>query len=357
MKSKKVESEARRISLNLVKDVLENIFDSEMEEVTQQEDQETKDGHGEGERKRKAEVEEGFHEEEVAIYSRPKRTRSKANVTEPSNTMERNQGVFTLSDKSVAPAEIPRLGKIIKEDNISMVTESNKAILDSLPVLEKLRSVSRTGSIRDDGSVSEVGDVSDKDSVASGLISKNNQKGKSKKANTKSNGKSKRNTRSNKGKGRRTIFKKKPIKSLPATATFTSSERICHQGQFYNKGDIVSVVSLEDDNIYYAQLRGFLTDQFSDRHAVITWLLPTRNSPPPSEGFHPGTYVLGPEEELPRRMEVFTFVMHAPDDYFYNRRAPYRTAAPPSDTSFTSTRLGPRLRKNVNGKDIFVGLY
>jgi len=49
--------------------------------------------------------------------------------------------------------------------------------------------------------------------------------------------------------------------------------------------------------------------------------------------------------------------MHAPDDYFYNRRAPYRTAAPPSDTSFTSTRLGPRLRKNVNGKDIFVGLY
>merc|ERR1711983_115669 len=109
---------------------------------------------------------------------------------------------------------------------------------------------------------------------------------------------------SNKGKGRRTILKKKPTKSLPETATFTTSDRICFEGQFYNKGDIVSVVSIDDDDIYYAQLRGFLTDQYSDRHAAITWLLPTR-------------------------MEVFTVVMHAPDDYFYNRRAPYRTTALP----------------------------
>ena len=350
MKSKKAESEARRISLNLVKDVLENIFDSEREAMPQL--KETNIAEDSGKRK----MEESL-EEEMAIYSRPKRTRTRGNVPEFSNSREKNQGVFVISDKTVAAAEIPKLGTMIKADNVSMVTESNKAILDSLPVIEKLRSLSRTGSIRDEGSISEVGDVSDKDSVASGLISRNNRKGKSKKASAKSNGKGKRNTRSNKGKGRRTIFKKKPAKSLPETATFTTSDRICYEGQFFNKGDIVSVVSIDDDDIYYAQLRGFLTDQYSDRHAAITWLLPTQNSPPPSEGFHPGTYILGPEEELPRRMEVFTFVMHAPDDYFYNQRAPYRTTALPADSNFTSTRLGPRLRKNVNGKDIFVGLY
>ena len=337
--------------MNLVKDVLENIFDSEMEAMPERTETNAVEDCAS-----KRKVEEVI-EEELAIHSRPKRTRTKANVLDPSNSREKNQGVFAVSDKPVAPGEIPKLGTMIKADNVSMVTESNKAILDSLPVIEKLRSLSRTGSIKDEGSVSEVGDISDKDSVASGLISRNNRKSKTKKASAKSNGKGKRNTRSNKGKGRRTIFKKKPVKALPETATFTTSDRICYEGQFYNKGDIVSVVSIEDDEIYYAQLRGFLTDQYSDRHAVITWLLPTHNSPPPSEGFHPGTYILGPEEELPRRMEVFTFVMHAPDDYFYNRRAPYRTTTLPADPNFTSTRLGPRLRKNVNGKDIFVGLY
>ena len=128
-------------------------------------------------------------------------------------------------------------------------------------------------------------------------------------------------------------------------------------GQYYSKGDIVSVVNVTDGDIYYAQLRGFLTDQYSDKYGVITWLLPTTSSPPPNEGFHPATYILGPEEDLPRNLEVFSFVMRAPDDYFYNRRAPYKTDNLPPDSNFTSVRLGPRLRKNVDGKDIFVGLY
>ena len=175
MKSKKLESEARRISLNLVADVLENIFDSEMKAMPQQGETDT----AVDSVKRK--VEESI-EEELAIHSRPKRTRTRPNVTESSNSREKNQGVFTVSDKPVAPAEIPKLGTMIKADNVSMVAESNKAILDSLPVIEKLRSLSRTGSIKDEGSVSELGDISDKDSVASGLISRNNRKGKSKKA-------------------------------------------------------------------------------------------------------------------------------------------------------------------------------
>ena len=161
----------------------------------------------------------------------------------------------------------------------------------------------RAGSIKDEGSISEMGDNSDRDSVASGLISRNRRKNKGKNTNTKTNGgKSKRTTRSNKGKGRRTIFKKKPVRSLKATAKATpvTSQRIYHEGQYFNVGDIVSVVNIDDDDIYYAQLRGFLTDQYSDKYGVISWLLPTVDSPPPNEGFHPATYILGPDEELPR---------------------------------------------------------
>lgn len=50
-------------------------------------------------------------------------------------------------------------------------------------------------------------------------------------------------------------------------------------------------------------------------------------SPPAEESFDPSTYVIGPEEDLPRKLEYFTFVMHAPDDYFYYRKAPYPTVA------------------------------
>ena len=30
------------------------------------------------------------------------------------------------------------------------------------------------------------------------------------------------------------------------------------------------------------------------------------------------------QEDVARKLEVFTFVMHAPSDYFHNKRAPYR---------------------------------
>ena len=364
MKSKRIETEARRISIGLVKDVLENIFDiTEMETFTSDglNPTDTQTDQDKNPNKRKLEeTNEDTETVSAAVSSRPKRTRNKASNSSLVSAKDKNHGVFTTSDTVVPAAEIPKLGTRIKADNVSMMMmESNKSILDSLPVIEKLRNLSRSGSVKDDGSVSEVGDVSDKDSIASGLTSsKRNRKSKSKKSNSKSNGKNKRvNTRSNKGKGRRTIFKKKPVKSMPASATATTSERIYHQGQYFNIGDIVSVINIDDDDIYYAQIRGFLTDQYSDKYAVITWLLPTQDSPPPNEGFHPATYILGPEEELPRRMEVFSFVMHAPDDYFYNRKAPYTTTSLPTDHNFTSTRLGPRLRKNVDGKDIFVGLY
>lgn len=48
-----------------------------------------------------------------------------------------------------------------------------------------------------------------------------------------------------------------------------------------------------DNSIYYAQIRGLLQDQFCEKSAVLTWLIPTQSSPPPEQGFDPLTYILG----------------------------------------------------------------
>ena len=56
-------------------------------------------------------------------------------------------------------------------------------------------------------------------------------------------------------------------------------------------GDIVSVMDEDDDGIYFAQIRGFLQDQFCEKSVVITWLVPTLNSP--KDRFDPTTYILG----------------------------------------------------------------
>ena len=57
-------------------------------------------------------------------------------------------------------------------------------------------------------------------------------------------------------------------------------------------GDIVALYGV-DGGVYYAQIRGFLTDQYCEKSATISWLLPTGSSPPPEEGFDPSTYILG----------------------------------------------------------------
>lgn len=60
-------------------------------------------------------------------------------------------------------------------------------------------------------------------------------------------------------------------------------------------GDIVSMLD-ENSDTYYAQIRGFLTDQYCEKSAVVTWLLPTRFSPSPKRAFDPATYVIGTDD-------------------------------------------------------------
>lgn len=62
------------------------------------------------------------------------------------------------------------------------------------------------------------------------------------------------------------------------------------QGIYYQVGDIVSLVD-HDLSVYYAQIRGFMQDQYNEKSAVISWLLPTQSSV--SGKFDPTTYILG----------------------------------------------------------------
>ena len=151
-----------------------------------------------------------------------------------------------------------------------------------------------------------------------------------------------------KGKSRRAIFKKSSTRAPSAVAKAVTSDRVYYRGQYFTKGDIVSVEDMDSGDVYYAQLRGFLTDQYCEKSGVITWLLPTTNSPKPEDAFDPSTYVIGPEEDLPRKLEYFTFVMHAPDDYFHYKKAPYPTIAINADQEYLVARQGPKVSSSID---------
>lgn len=59
-------------------------------------------------------------------------------------------------------------------------------------------------------------------------------------------------------------------------------------------GDIVSLVDNEE-NVYYAQIRGLLVDNYCEKSAFLTWLIPTQESPDPKDGFDAATYLIGNE--------------------------------------------------------------
>jgi len=57
----------------------------------------------------------------------------------------------------------------------------------------------------------------------------------------------------------------------------------------YQVGDVVSIEDIEGD-IYFAQVRGFLQDEYAQKSAVITWLIPTVPNP---TSFDPAIFLPG----------------------------------------------------------------
>ncbi|XP_041104811.1 GATA zinc finger domain-containing protein 1-like isoform X2 [Polyodon spathula] len=120
---------------------------------------------------------------------------------------------------------------------------------------------------------------------------------------------------STKGKGRRHVFKLK------------------------NVGDVIKVTDEEDRKPYYAQIRGFVQDQYCEKSAALTWLIPTQASL--RDQFDPATYIVGPEEDLPRKMEYLDFVCHAPSEYFKSRSCPFPTIPVRPEKGYIWTHIGP----------------
>ncbi|CRL04758.1 CLUMA_CG017818, isoform A [Clunio marinus] len=120
-----------------------------------------------------------------------------------------------------------------------------------------------------------------------------------------------------------TFKSSRPIKTPANICAETKTKtHVFHDGFYYQVGDIVSLMS--KGKKYYAQIRSLIVDTFCEKSAVLTWLVPTTSSPDPNEEFDPSTYLVGYEEDIPRRIaNTMEFIMNAPSTYFYNRTEPY----------------------------------
>ncbi|XP_039278910.1 trichohyalin [Nilaparvata lugens] len=117
-------------------------------------------------------------------------------------------------------------------------------------------------------------------------------------------------TRSSSAAARKQINYKAPD---PVLVPIDSEYVLCNNTRF-RRGDIVSL-KLQGQTVY-AQLRGFLKDQYCNKSTVITWLMPTARSRPANEGFEPSTYQIGFEEDSPRPLTDFRFEMRAPNKFY-----------------------------------------
>lgn len=89
-------------------------------------------------------------------------------------------------------------------------------------------------------------------------------------------------------------------------------------------GDIVSLIDV-DGGKYFAQIRTFIVDEHDEGHVVITWLVPTTDA---EEGkFEASKYVIGMEEDIPRKIECIAFQCRCPSDYYRLVDSPYAVAS------------------------------
>lgn len=96
-------------------------------------------------------------------------------------------------------------------------------------------------------------------------------------------------------------------------------------------GDIVALFDINDDenkNVpYFAQIRAFLTDQYGEKSAVVTWLIPIDSNYAKriqtAKDFDPDMFLLGPAEEYPRPLKCLEFVCRLVDYSSKYRRSNY----------------------------------
>lgn len=139
----------------------------------------------------------------------------------------------------------------------------------------------------------------------------------------------------------------RPNKTPKICAETKTKTHVFHDGFYYQVGDIVSLKS--KGKKYYAQIRSLIEDTFCEKSAVLTWLLPTTSSPDPNESFDPATYLIGLEEDLPRRIaNTMEFVMHSSSTYFISKTEPYSKPEHLEDSLYSEKNKKGFLWTNVN---------
>lgn len=76
------------------------------------------------------------------------------------------------------------------------------------------------------------------------------------------------------------------------------------------------MVDEQDGKTYYAQIRGFIQDQYCEKSAALTWLIPTQASP--KDCFDPASYIIGNLQvfvlynylHVPRLMQSCVFLIN-----------------------------------------------
>ena len=64
-------------------------------------------------------------------------------------------------------------------------------------------------------------------------------------------------------------------------------------------------------------------------------------------------FLTGPEEDLPRKLDFFEFVCHAPSDYFKARTSPYRTIESKPDIGYIWTPLGHEIQPVPTNDELY----
>jgi hypothetical protein len=120
---------------------------------------------------------------------------------------------------------------------------------------------------------------------------------------------------SNAGTNRRSkLFKKKntPVRCETSVSRFCDSDYAFHRGFYITVGDIVALTDqIDKSNIYFAQIRAFMVDEYGEKSAILTWLVPKsleRKSIKTLQDFDWSLFELGPAEEYPRPLDCLDFV-------------------------------------------------
>nr|CAB3248339.1 Gat-like GATA zinc finger domain-containing protein [Phallusia mammillata] len=143
-----------------------------------------------------------------------------------------------------------------------------------------------------------------------------------------------------KGKSRRNVLKTKFPKVGEGNSANLLSESVFYKGQYFQSGDIVSVVDSDDHQEYFAQCRGFVTNQFCEKMVAYTWLLPTTKHKL-GEQFDPRAFYLGPEDDILHDMASVEFVCNAPDDYYRPISSMYPTYSTTQSKKYISVTMTP----------------